>query len=98
MMGRSTRAGKAAFLLLGLLAAAAPLHADPADWSPQLSRQLQDEEGCKLLYLLNVKEYRLFEDDIVEARAQCEDGRSFDAVRKGSGSAFEISYCKPTAC
>ena len=88
----------AAILALSALGRAAALRAEPADWSPELARQLQREKGCKVLYVLNVKEYRLFEQDIVEARVQCEDGRSFDAVRKGSGSAFEISYCKPTAC
>jgi hypothetical protein len=81
-----------------LLVYAVPVLADPPDWAPSLERQLQSEKACKVLYLVNVKEYRLLGHNIVEARAQCDDGRSFDVIRQGRQLLFTINPCKPTVC
>jgi hypothetical protein len=89
-----------------LLACGAPSRADsllpptgdsPA-WMPELERQLKDGKSCALLYLVNVREYRLAGHDVAEAKAQCEDGRSFDVSRRDDQPLFEIHLCKPVAC
>jgi hypothetical protein len=84
--------------LLVVLCFPTPLLADPPDWAAKLQQQLQSEKACKVLYLVNVKEYRLLGHDIVEARVQCDDGRSFDVTRQGRQSPFAINPCKPIVC
>jgi hypothetical protein len=65
---------------------------------PELEQQLQDDKSCMLLYLVNVREYRLAGHDVIEAKAQCEDGRSFDVFRQDDQPSFEIKLCKPVVC
>jgi hypothetical protein len=74
------------------------LRAAESEWAAALERQMQKDEACKVMYLVNVREYRLFDKDVVEARVQCEDGRSFDTVRRERQLPFEIAPCKPVAC
>jgi hypothetical protein len=90
------------FLVLAVLFAvsisANPSLADPPEWGPALEKQMQNIEACRILYMVNVREYRLFNHDIVEAKVQCEDGRSFDVIRRELNLPFEITPCKPIAC
>lgn len=76
----------------------APVFADPPNWAPALEQQLQADEGCKVLYMINVKEYRLLDHDIVEARVHCTDGRNFDVIRRERQLPFEINACRPVLC
>lgn len=85
-------------LVLAVLVRATPLRADPANWAPGLGRQLNNEKSCKVLLIINVREYKLLGHDIVEARVNCVDGRSFDVIRRGVRLPFEINACKPVAC
>jgi hypothetical protein len=75
-----------------------PPSADSPIWLPELEQQLQDDKSCMLLYLVNVREYQLGGRDVVEAKAQCEDGRSFDVSRQGGEPQFTIKLCKPVVC
>jgi hypothetical protein len=94
------RSGIALLACCALFAVAGSIspRAEESEWAPALERQMQKDEACKVLYLVNVREYRLFEKDAVEARVQCEDGRSFDTVRRERQLPFEIAPCKPVAC
>ncbi|CAN5425907.1 hypothetical protein BH10PSE7_BH10PSE7_18520 [soil metagenome] len=71
---------------------------DPLEWTPTLKSQLHKTEGCEMMYMTDVKEYRLLDHDIVEARAHCDDGRSFDAVRRDRKGPWKTVACKPLAC
>ena len=65
---------------------------------PELEQQLEDDKSCRLLYLVNVREYQLGGRSVVEAKAQCEDGRSFDVSRQEDQSRFDIKLCQPVVC
>ena len=102
-MSEKTRSSKClrlsrSYMVWAACAIAMPAFADPADWAPELGRQLKSEKACKVMLILNVKEYHLLDRDIVEARVNCTDGRSFDVVRRGRRSPFKIEYCKPITC
>ena len=75
-----------------------PPPGDSPVWMPELEQQLQDDKSCMLLYLVNVREYQLAGHDVVEAKAQCEDGRSFDVFRQDDQPRFDIKLCKPVVC
>jgi hypothetical protein len=65
----SGRAITLSVVVLAVLGLTSPLLADPADWSPALKQQLAAENGCKVLYILNVREYRVTGHDVVHALA-----------------------------
>ena len=72
--------------------------AEPAKWTEDLRRQLKRAESCDLMFMTSVKEYRLGDNDIIEARITCSDGRSFDVTRPDAGQEFKIESCMPTVC
>ena len=71
--------------------------ADPA-WLDQLSTQLAVEEGCSAEYYLNIREGELAGRLTFEARAQCADGRQFDASRTEPAENFTLSKCDTQVC
>ena len=75
-----------------------PVNADPTDWAPSLKAQLQAEKSCQFLYMLNVREFRFLDRDIVEARVYCDDGRIFDVTRRSPDMLFEIKECSLNTC
>jgi len=75
-----------------------PVNADPTDWAPSLKTQLQAEKSCQFLYMLNVREFRFLDRDIVEARVYCDDGRIFDVTRRSPDMLFEIKECSLNTC
>ena len=76
----------------------AGIFADPTDWAPSLRKQLQAEEACQSLYMLNVKEYRFLNHNVIEARVYCEDGRMFDVTRRSPDMRFEFKECSRNTC
>ena len=90
-------------MALGLMLAGGPWGAaaargEPADWQADLMSKLMLQEKCVLAFLTDVKEFQKDLHAVVEARAHCEDGRSFDVKRRDLGLGFEVSACKPTVC
>lgn len=84
------------------LAASMPLSAaaqstDPA-WLDDLTRQLADDKQCQVEYFVNASEGTLGGRRTFEARAQCTDGRQFDASRIGTDEAFRIEACEVQVC
>ncbi len=79
-----------AILLLGVTGA----WAAQEDWEPDLKWQLDDEQNCKLSYLTNVIERRVDDALVVFARAHCDDGRAFDAVREDEFAFFTLAPCQ----
>jgi len=83
--------------LLFLLASQANLSAEEA-WEAGLKLQLQTERNCDLSYLTNAKTYRKDNREVVEARAHCTDGRSFDVIKRDAPLKFEINECGLQVC
>ncbi|MEM5494175.1 hypothetical protein [Hoeflea sp. AS16] len=71
--------------------------ANPA-WLDQLSEQLATEKACAVDYFLNIKEGKLAGRLTFEARAQCADGRQFDASLTEQADTFTISECDTQVC
>ncbi|MEQ8479850.1 MAG: hypothetical protein RIC18_04260 [Hoeflea sp.] len=70
---------------------------DPA-WLDDLSAQLAREKQCAVEYYLNIREGDLAGRLTFEARAQCADGRQFDAARTEPDRTFAISECGVQVC
>ena len=66
---------------------------DPA-WLDTVSDQLARDEQCLVEYFVNIREGELGGRDTFEARAQCRDGRQFDAVRTEPDREFTIRICE----
>lgn len=83
--------------LLGLLANASAQSANPA-WLDKLSEQLAIEKQCAVDYFINIREGELAGRLTFEARAQCADGRQFDASLTEPAEVFTISECGVQVC
>lgn len=87
----------AALSLFALAAPAAAQSSDPA-WLDELSDQLASEKQCQVDYYINTREDTLAGREVFEARAQCRDGRQFDASRIEPAETFTLSLCKIQVC
>jgi hypothetical protein len=83
-----------------LLLAAAPALAQSTDpaWLDDLSDQLAIEEDCAVEFYINIAEGKLGGRNTYEARAQCRDGRQFDASRIENDDKFTIAPCGVQVC
>jgi hypothetical protein len=88
-----------ALLAVALFAAtsAQAQSSDPA-WLDELSDQLAVEQDCAVEYYLNISEDMLGGRKTYEARAQCRDGRQFDASRVEPDRDFTIEQCGVQVC
>ena len=89
-------------LLCAMLVAAAPLSGraqstDP-DWLDRLTRQLAAERDCAVEYYVNIGESPLAGRMTFHARAQCADGRQFDATLIEPAESFSLSECGVQIC
>ena len=91
------RRGSFISVLIFLLASQVSLAAEES-WEPALKVQLQSEKNCDLSYLTNAKTYRKDSREVVEARAHCTDGRSFDVIKPDTPLKFEINECGLQVC
>lgn len=71
--------------------------ADPA-WLDTVSEQLARDEQCLVEYYVNIREGELAGRKTYEARAQCRDGRQFDAVRTEPEAQFTFRLCEVQVC
>ena len=67
--------------------------ADPA-WLDQVTEQLARDEQCAVEFFVNMREGQLAGRLTHEARAQCADGRQFDAARTEPETEFTLSECE----
>ncbi len=70
---------------------------DPA-WLDDLTQQLALEEACDVAYYILVNEKKTNGFWTYKARAQCVDGRQFDASLREPEEKFTIEKCKITVC
>lgn len=80
-----------------LPAAALAQSTDPA-WLDTVSEQLARDEQCLVEYFVNTQEGELAGRRTFEARAQCRDGRQFDAARTEPEPEFTLSLCQVVVC
>lgn len=66
-----------------------------AAWPEDLTRQLEWEHDCEVEFLSGVIEREVEGAALVIAKAHCEDGRVFDALRRGELDDFELNECTP---
>ena len=87
-----------AIALVSLTGSAAVAQGTDPVWLDQLEAQIYQEFSCDANYFLNVREYRLGDSKVYEAKVQCVDGRQFDATRTGESAEFVIRACQPVVC
>ena len=93
----SIRTVAAAAAMIFVTSGAIAQSADPA-WLDVLSEQLAAEKDCAVEYYVNVSEGELGGRKTFEARAQCRDGRQFDASRTEPDAEFTIKECGVQVC
>ena len=71
----------------------APAEELEEDWLDELMLQLAIEEACDVVHLFSFREDRIDSNILVEAKVQCEDGRTFDASRLEPAERFDIRIC-----
>ncbi|MBO6636450.1 MAG: hypothetical protein JJ920_00085 [Roseitalea sp.] len=89
-----------AFSAAMLAAATLPALAQSTDpaWLDAVSEQLARDEQCLVEYYVNIREGELAGRKTFEARAQCRDGRQFDAARTEPEAEFSFQLCQIQVC
>jgi hypothetical protein len=75
-----------------LIASATPAH---ASWQDDLTAQLRWDHQCQVAFYSDVIERLVNGQQVVIAKAHCEDGRVFDAIQKNELEEFQINECTP---
>lgn len=71
---------------------------DNPAWLDELRAELARTEQCEVAFFVRVQEDVLGGRTIYVARAQCVDGRQFDASRKEGEPDFAIEACAVAVC
>jgi len=66
-----------------------------AGWQDDLAAQLRWDHQCQVAFYSGVIERMVNGQQVVIAKAHCEDGRVFDAIQKNELEEFEINECTP---
>ncbi len=92
--------GVAALAVVFALSGSLPAFSQSSDpaWLEELSQQLAIEKECQVDYYVNVREGQLTGKNTYDARAQCRDGRQFDASRIEPAKQFVIRPCGTVVC
>ncbi|HEX3209514.1 MAG TPA: hypothetical protein VHQ91_09060 [Geminicoccaceae bacterium] len=95
-LNQRRRAGRLGAWLVGpaalLIALAAPAQ---ASWQEDLAAQLRWDHNCQVSFYSGVTERLVNGQQVVIAKAHCEDGRVFDAIQRNELEEFEINECTP---
>lgn len=67
-------------------------------WLRELTNQLEQEKGCEVTFYVRTHDEAGNGSGYVEARAQCKDGREFDAFRENPKQLFSVSECTYAVC
>ena len=78
-----------------LLASIPPIAAAQSGWEQDLTAELELTRQCEVSYLSHVVERTIDGRKVVMAKAHCEDGRVFDAMRPDELEPFQLSECQP---
>ena len=78
-------------IILGLVLAAPAM----AAWQDDLAAQLRWDHDCVVTFYSEVIERVIDGNQVVIAKAHCEDGRTFNAIQRNELEDFEIEECTP---
>lgn len=67
-------------------------------WRMVLEQQLRAEKSCDLRELFYFNEFQLGDDNVIEGKVACIDGREFDFSRPREHQKFELKLCERTVC
>jgi hypothetical protein len=96
--GFSTAMGAFALALATVSTPAVRAQSNDPAWLESLQTQLADEKQCEVAFFVRVTEDMLAGRRAYLARAQCVDGRQFDASKKEGDDAFAIRACQIEVC
>jgi hypothetical protein len=65
-----------------------------ADWEEELAARLLWDLNCTVALISGVIEREIDGELVIIAKAHCEDGRLFDAVRRHEFEDFELNECR----
>lgn len=71
---------------------------DNPAWLEDVQNQLAEEKQCEVAFFVRVSEDRLGGRETWMARAQCVDGRQFDASKTEGDEKFAIKACQIEVC
>jgi hypothetical protein len=66
-----------------------------ANWQDDLAAQLRWDHDCTVSFYSGVIERLIDGNQVVIAKAHCDDGRVFDAIQHNELEEFEINECTP---
>jgi hypothetical protein len=66
-----------------------------AGWQDDLAAQLRWDHECQVAFYSGVIERVVNGQQVVIAKAHCEDGRLFDAIQHNELEEFELNECTP---
>lgn len=69
-----------------------------APWRIVLKDQIKGEQQCDLNEVLMFQELPLGDEQGLEGRVSCRDGREFDFTRMRKDQKFRIELCQPAVC
>ena len=69
-----------------------------ADWQAELRQQMREDHRCLIAFYSQVDEREVEGITIVMVRLHCQDGRVFEASRRGPLSPFRVSECNLRSC
>ena len=87
-----------AAVVCGVLIAGPAARADREAWEVLLAAQLESERACKLIKLIEVRDFELGGKQGKSGKIECVDGRQFDFTRPSQQMKFELRQCEPTVC
>jgi hypothetical protein len=81
-------------IVLGLAVAIGFSQVAMAQWDEDLSAQLLWELDCTVTLISGAIEREIDGERVIIAKAHCEDGRVFDAIRRHELDDFELTECR----
>ena len=66
-----------------------------AQWEDELTRQVDQDEGCEVAFLSHVIEREIDGRQVVMVKVHCTDERDFDALRDDKFKPFQFTACEP---
>lgn len=80
-------------LVLGCVLTVCLSGAALAAWEEDLAAQLRWDEECTVAFISGAIERTIDGEQVIIAKAHCEDGRAFDVVRRHEFEDFEVTEC-----
>lgn len=70
----------------------------PVPWAESLTKQIAEAEQCELAFIINVREYKLAGNNVIDGRLRCADTREYFFNRSGEKEDFKFEKCTEAVC